>query len=120
MSRSHRDLDNSEKARTIALQRMLRLRDAGAVKDGTDTVREAFDDTQFIRDLAKQLHADMDGEGDDAELGLAVRARVIAYCESCPKFEDYVSQALADLSEHDTEQQDRDDRFEREDALTHS
>lgn len=78
-----------------ALYQMLTLRPACYPgRDGVNYVREALDDTQFLRDLTKDLLAGLHDGGcfDDAETGRKVRERIFAYVESCPAFDD----ALAD------------------------
>lgn len=76
---------------TEALYRLLQLLPASYPgRDGVQIVREALDDTQFIRDLVKELLAGLHDGGtfDDAELGRRVRERIFQYAESCPAFDD--------------------------------
>lgn len=122
MSRSHRDLDNSEKADANALARMLRCGTSPADKhDGRDLVMQALDDADLRKSIAQQMHGGVqEGQVDEAALGKTVSDAILAYCRACPRFEDLYEAELADLSERDTEQEDRDDELERDDALTHS
>jgi hypothetical protein len=82
------------RADSAALAEMLYVHRSPSVrKDGVDTVREALDDTQFLRDLAKHLHREVDAEyEDDGVLARMVRNRVRAYARSCPTFEDQLDE----------------------------
>jgi hypothetical protein len=105
-----------EKAEVAALARMLKVWTSPAAKsDGTDMVREALDDTSFLRDVAKHLASEVQSGGtDDAPLAKLLRDRVHAYCRSCPCFEDYTSEAAADLNDTSDEDEARDRELERE------
>jgi len=73
-----------------ALYRLLTLRPASYPgRDGADLVRESFDDSQFLRDVAKQMLGDLhSGDVDHAELGRIVWDRIQCFAEGLPRFDD--------------------------------
>lgn len=73
-----------------ALYRLLTLRPASYPgRDGADLVREALDDSQFLRDVAKQMLGDLhSGDVDHAELGRILWDRIQCYAESCGAYDD--------------------------------
>ena len=63
-------------------------------------VLEAMDDAGIRKQIAQHMrHAALEGfDGDDAELGRMLREYLTQYAESCPRYEDYLSEEMAEGS----------------------
>jgi hypothetical protein len=109
--------DRLPEAERRALASALKLWPSPSAKsDGVDTVRAALDDAMFLRQLAANLFAELQEDGeDDAPLAKLLRDRVFGHIRNQPDFEQNVGAELADMAEREQEQAE----FEYEAAPTY-